>query len=53
MRYDEFEIERDMGGIVLEKPLRCGRCLKPMEVIGPGFYACPECGERYDTLTED
>ncbi len=50
----DYEIEREMGGIILdEHPVYCGYCLCKMDQVGPTYYVCPSCGMRYDSQREE
>ncbi|MFH1511316.1 MAG: hypothetical protein ABIF10_06500 [Candidatus Woesearchaeota archaeon] len=46
----ELDNELDMVGIILDRPLICGNCLKQMQQVGRGMYSCPSCQKTYEGI---
>lgn len=44
----EVDNELDMVGVILDRPLICGHCLRQMDKVGRDIYRCPSCQTTYE-----
>jgi tRNA(Ile2) C34 agmatinyltransferase TiaS len=44
----ELDSELDAVGIILDKPMICGYCMRKMEQVGKNLFRCPQCGMTYE-----
>jgi tRNA(Ile2) C34 agmatinyltransferase TiaS len=46
----ELDSELDTVGIILDRQMVCGYCMKKMERVGKNLYRCPGCGMTYEGI---